>query len=188
MPSSQEPVDIADAPPEIVLLAKTNPTVTVNLRPDHWSAEELDRLHKDRLRQIRVALYHGLLMSTQLTDFLCEVKVGTHLAICAQETKGQIVLVTGTVKEIYWLSDDRRRSSEHGELYGVHAAIRLTEDDYKYNGAKGMQIWGNYVLAIAEVQSETPSGSKHDPKGINFIETVRRFGNHKQVAQTSDKE
>lgn len=169
MPSTQEPVKITDTSQSILDFAKANHQVKINLRPDHWPDETVKACKGDKVWQIRMALYYGLLMSPWLTDFLKEVKSGDTIVISSQETNGDIVTTVGTVKEIFWIGhngDDRQ--------YGVHAGIRLNRH-YRYGSVWG-EIWGNYVLAIAQVRKVARPTSKRDKNGRHFIETVKKYG------------
>ena len=180
MASSQEPHEYADAPQGVLELAKASPGLTLNLRPDHWSAEEIECFRGDRPRQIRAALYYGTFMSRPLTDFLNKLEAGDMVAICAQEAAGKIVLVVGTVREIYWIDGKGPGGlkSKKNARYSVHAAIRL-EEDRDYTLTKAGQVWGNYVLAIAQVSKNAHPLATPDPEGRHFVEAAQKFGIYK---------
>ena len=168
MSSSQVPSLIVDPPNPLLEAALQDPRIILNLRPDHWPKAVVDAYRANRPWQIRAQLYHAHFMYPALMQFLSELQPDTKTLICCQDTKGGVMTLVDTVKEVYW-TDESGLARE-----GVHAQIRL-ENNHRF-GAPTRSVWGNYTLAIAAVRPEASVMNTRDKDGARFIETLEKFG------------
>ena len=166
MASSQDPHDITDAPPAILELAKRDPRITINLRPDRWPKELIAEANTDiawRLCQME----HGLFMYPGFTEFLTKIEPDAALVISYQSVDAsQIFTCTDMVREIYWIGHPSNRGRR-----GVHVDIRLVGPIRRDRREPSFdQVWGNFVLAIAEVPAPVRHHKRADLDGALFVE------------------
>lgn len=167
MASSQDPHDVTDAPEQVLRLAEQDSRVVINLRADHWPKELVEQARNDLAWKLR-RMEHGMFMYPGFTQFLTRINRGAGLLICFQDHTGaRISTRVNMVDEIFWIGDTESRGKN-----GTHAAIRFIDERGRN---PFMQLWGNFVLAIAEVPAPVRYQEASDPDGTKFVDLFKKL-------------